>query len=50
MSRTTPATYSAVPTNYGELFYSIYPHSWAYIGIAIALGFSIAGAAWYYFL
>lgn len=29
-----------------EMFYCINPVSWAYMGVAIALGFSIIGAAW----
>ena len=31
---------------WGDLFYCIRPESWAYMGIAIALGFSIMGASW----
>lgn len=34
--------------DWGELFYNISPYSWAYMGIAIALGASVIGAAWYY--
>jgi len=34
-------------TTWGELFYNISPYSWAYVGIAIALGASVIGAAWY---
>lgn len=34
-------------TNWGELFYEISPYSWAYVGIGIALGASVIGAAWY---
>ncbi len=33
---------------WSELIYNISPYSWAYIGIAIALGCSIIGAAWYF--
>jgi len=29
-----------------SMFYCIPPHSWAYMGVAIALGFSIIGASW----
>ncbi len=29
-----------------SMFYCIDPHAWAYMGVAIALGFSIIGAAW----
>lgn len=35
---------------YSDLFYATNPYSWAYIGVAIALGFSIVGAAWGIFL
>ena len=34
-----------VPT-WGDLFYGISPYAWGYTGIAVALGFSIIGAAW----
>ena len=37
-------------TGWREMFYCIPPHSWANMGIAIALGFSIMGAAWGIFL
>jgi hypothetical protein len=33
--------------DWGELFYNISPYSWAYVGIGIALGASVIGAAWY---
>ena len=33
-------------TNWGDIFYSISPYAWSYLGIAFALGFSILGAAW----
>lgn len=33
--------------DWGELFYNVSPYSWAYMGIAIALGTSVIGAAWY---
>ena len=35
-------------TNYSwaSVLYSINPYWWAYFGIALALGFSILGAAW----
>lgn len=29
-----------------DMFFCISPISWAYLGVAIALGFSIIGAAW----
>ena len=29
------------------MFFCISPYSWAYMGVAISLGFSIIGAAWY---
>ena len=31
---------------YNELFYYTNPYSWAYVGVAIGMGFSIVGAAW----
>ena len=35
------------PTGWPDLFYSIDPLAWGYGGVALALGTSIAGAAWY---
>ena len=35
--------------DWGQVFYNISPYSWAYMGIAIALGASVIGAAWYSF-
>jgi len=29
-----------------DMFYCITPFAWTYIGIALAMGLSIAGAAW----
>ena len=40
------ATPAAPITQWSDLFYQVSPYSWAYIGIAIALGISIVGAAW----
>ncbi len=34
--------------NWGDYFYNISPYSWAYVGIGIALGASVIGAAWYF--
>lgn len=36
--------------NWNDLFASITGYSWAYVGIGLALGTSIAGAAWYMIL
>ena len=33
-------------SSYSELFYNTSPYSWAHIGVAMSLGFSIVGAAW----
>ena len=33
-------------TGWKDMFYCISPYSWAYMGIALALGMSIIGAAW----
>ena len=40
---------SEAPTlaTWGDYFYNISPYSWAYVGIGIALGASVIGAAWY---
>ena len=35
-----------VYTTWSQLFYCISPYTWAYMGIAIAFGLSIIGAAW----
>ena len=35
---------------YSDLFYNTNPYSWAYTGVAIAIGFSIVGAAWGIFI
>ena len=35
---------------YSDLFYKTNPYSWAYVGVAIAIGFSIIGAAWGIFI
>ena len=35
-----------LPTAWADIMYSISPYSWGYIGVALALGLSIVGAAW----
>merc|ERR1719203_1127616 len=37
-------------TSYLCIFEAVSPYMWSYIGIAIALGFSVLGAAWGIFL
>jgi len=37
---------STIISTWSDLFYNISPYNWAYLGIAIALGCSILGAAW----
>jgi len=37
---------SAIAT-WSDLVYNISPYNWAYMGIALALGCSILGAAWF---
>lgn len=37
---------TALPTSWADIFYSISPYAWGYIGVSLALGLSILGAAW----
>ncbi len=48
ISNQTSFCYDTTTTLYGwrEMFYCIHPASWAYMGVAISLTFSIIGAAW----
>jgi len=39
-----------LPTNWADIFYSISPYAWGYMGVALALGLSIMGAAWGIFI
>lgn len=43
-------SFAAEYTSYHDLFYDISPYSWAYVGIGLALGLSILGAAWGIFI
>jgi V-type H+-transporting ATPase proteolipid subunit len=41
---------STLPTTWSDVFYSINPYTWANVGVGLALGLSILGAAWYDFI
>lgn len=38
--------YTGLYEGWKDMFLCISPYSWAYMGVAISLGFSIIGAAW----
>ena len=46
MSGTFTSCAAGMYYGWKDMFYCIDPYSWSYMGIAIALGFSIIGAAW----
>jgi len=41
---------STLPDSWGKVFYNISPYLWADVGVGLALGLSILGAAWGIFL
>lgn len=41
---------STLPQTWAEVFYNINPYLWAEVGVGLALGLSILGAAWGIFL
>ena len=45
---TFPDSCSVPATGWKDVWYCISPFSWGYVGVAMALFFSVMGAAWYY--
>ena len=40
------STTTGLPSTWSEVMYQISPYTWGYVGVGLALGLSILGAAW----